>query len=203
SIAGFIMVSWAARAIGHSSPLNSLIRIAAPASAMAARPLPGDDLDQLVDSAVEVVVHHHVVGDGLADRLLLLSLAQARRHLVGGITPDLEPALLLLPRRGEYEDEQSVGEPAAHLLSAVDLDLEDDIGAGRGGGRGGAVVAAEEVGPLEEAASSDALLEGVAAGEDVGVVRLSGPLGSGGPRSAEPQGRVARLHPPHHPTFAH
>src|SRR5262245_39758079 len=77
SMAGFIIVSWAARAIRHSSPKNSLIRIAVATSGTVARPLRVDDLEQLVHGAVQGVVHHHVVGDRLADGLLVLGLAQA------------------------------------------------------------------------------------------------------------------------------
>jgi hypothetical protein len=63
-----------------------------------------------------------------------------------------------------------------HLLGPVDLDLEDDVGpVGRDRG-GRAVVAAQEVGPLEEASGGDALLEGLPSGEDVGVIRLAGAL---------------------------
>src|SRR5215216_6887007 len=90
SMAGFIIVSWAARAMGHSSPENSLMRLAAAGSAAAARPLGVDDLEQLVHGAFELVVDHPVVRDGLAEGLLVLGLAQARRHFVRGVTAHLE-----------------------------------------------------------------------------------------------------------------
>src|SRR3954447_3611681 len=159
-------------------------------SARPALALFGDDGDELVDRALQVVVHHDVVGDGLADGLFVLGLAQPLDDLVLGVTTAPQAPLLLLTRRRHHEDQQRLGMAVAHLLGAVDLDLEHHVLAGRRRRERRAVVRAEEVGPLEEARGADAGLEGGTVGEDVGIVRLTGALRSCRPRPGQPQRRV-------------
>src|SRR5436305_14575484 len=62
SMAGFIIVSWAARAMGHSSPENSLMRLAVAGPATAACPPGADDLGQRVHGSLRLVVHRPRVG---------------------------------------------------------------------------------------------------------------------------------------------
>ena len=114
-----------------------------------------DDGEQLLDRLLEVVVHDHLVGDGQPDRLLVEGLAHPLGHLVLGVAPAPQAALLLLAARREDEDQEGLRVLATDLLGPVDLDLEHHVGAGRGLGRGRAVVVAQEVGPLEEAAPGD------------------------------------------------
>ena len=79
--------------------------------------------------------------------------------LVGSVAAAAQAALLLLAGRREHEDQQRVGADRLDLPGAVDLDLQHDVGARRRLGRRRAVVVAEELGPLEEPAGGDALLE--------------------------------------------
>ena len=76
-----------------------------------------------------------------------------------GVAAAAQAPLLLVARRRQDEDQQRVGVQRLDLLGAVDLDLEHDVGARRRLGRRRAVVVAEELGPLEEAAVGDAPLE--------------------------------------------
>ena len=89
------------------------------------------------------------------DRLFVLGLAQPGEHLVARVAAAAEPTLLLLARRREHEDQDRLRVLLLDLLGAVELDLEHDVGRGRvveplRARR--AVVVAEELGPLEEAA---------------------------------------------------
>ena len=68
-----------------------------------------DDGQHLLDGLLEVVVDHHMVGQCHADGLLVLGLAQALRHLGVRVPPAHEPALLLLARRRQHEDQDGVG----------------------------------------------------------------------------------------------
>ncbi len=71
----------------------------------------------------------------------------------------------------------------AHLLSAVDLDLEHDVDPRRGVEGRGAHVVAEELRPFEEPARRDALLEGLPCREHVRVVGLADALGAASSKS--------------------
>ena len=153
-----------------------------------------DDRQHLVDGAVEVIVDHDVVGLGDPHRLLVLGLAQPGEDLVVGVAAAAQPAFLLVARRREHEDQDCVRNLALHLLGAVELDLEHDVGrvglAQLGRARR-AVVIAEELGPLEEPALTFVALERLGGREDVGVRSLARTLRAGGPGPAQPQRRVA------------
>ena len=78
------------------------------------------------------------------------------------VTPQAKTPLLLVARRRQDEDQDRAGMAMLHLLGPVDLDLEHQIGVDLGVeelpvGYGRAVVVAEELGPLEEAAGLDSL----------------------------------------------
>ena len=90
-------------------------------------PVAVDDLDQLADGAIELIVDHDVVGHRQPDRLLFDRLAQALLDLVLGVAALAQPALLLLPRRREDEDQDCVDALALDLGRAVDLDLQHHV----------------------------------------------------------------------------
>src|SRR6478735_7917647 len=175
SIGGLIIVSWSMAIVPDSLPAAGRF----------------DDRQHLVDGRVEIVVDHHPVGEFTPDRLFHLGLLQARQHLVVGVATPTQPSFLFVARRREHEDQQGVGIQALHLLGTVDLDLEDDVERVAGFRGRTAVVVAEELGPLEKSALLDPALEAGRVGEDVGVVRLGRALFASGPRTAEPQVRVA------------
>ena len=113
----------------------------------------------LVDRRVEVVVDDDVVGQARPIGSSISAFFSRCEHLVAGVTPPSQPAFLFLARRRDDEEQQGVGMQPLHLLGAVDLDLEHDVLVAVGRWRGAAVVVAEELGPLQEPALGDALLE--------------------------------------------
>ena len=113
-----------------------------------------DDRQHLVDGAVELVVDDHVVGLLDPDRLLLLGLAQPGEHLVAGIAPSTQAPFLLLREGGSTKISTASGycfftcwAPSSSISSTMS-------GAVGSSSRWawGAVVVAEELGPLEEPA---------------------------------------------------
>src|SRR5690606_17264939 len=121
SIGGFIIVSWLSaidqllasgpRAWGSGRRIDSgwILPVSGRVGTGRQRPLVGDDRQHLVDGALQVVVHDHVVGLGLADRLFELGLAEPGEHLVAGVAAAAQPALLLLSGGREHEDQDRFG----------------------------------------------------------------------------------------------
>src|ERR671913_149522 len=94
---------------------------------------------------------------------LNLESTRSSSSSIGGVIIPLGGPFLLGPAGREHEDQAGVGPDGLDLAGAVDLDLEhDDVGARAGLGRRRAVVVAQEVGPLEEAAGGDARFERLA-----------------------------------------
>ncbi|CAB5011044.1 unannotated protein [freshwater metagenome] len=56
-----------------------------------------DDLHHLADSALQIVVDDHMVGDRHSNRFLVERLLQALANLVLGVAAATQPAFLLLP----------------------------------------------------------------------------------------------------------
>src|SRR5437868_9198406 len=88
-----------------------------------------DDLSDLGHGALDVVVGHHVLVLVHVPHLALGDLS-ARGHVLPRLAAALLlPVLELLFRRGDDEDEQGVGHQAAHLLRALDVDLQQHVAA--------------------------------------------------------------------------
>src|SRR5690606_29966091 len=108
SIGGFIIVSWLSaidqllasgpdgRARGRRIDSGWILPLSGRVGTGCQRPLVGDDRQHLVDRALQVVVHDHVVGFGLADRLFELGLAEPGEHLVARVAAATQATLLLL-----------------------------------------------------------------------------------------------------------
>ena len=71
--------------------------------------------------------------------------------------------------------------PLFYLAGSLEVDLEDDVLAGRGVGQRCAVEMAEELRPFEKPVSGDLLLELGSIDEGVRVVRFAGALRTRGP----------------------
>jgi hypothetical protein len=94
---------------------------------------------------------------------------------------------LHLERGRDQQDHGGVGSPVHHLAGADHVDLEQDVAAGWRIREWRAVQVPQKLGPLEEAATTDVLLEGVAGHEDVGILGLGRALGAGRPRPTQPE----------------
>jgi hypothetical protein len=93
----------------------------------------------------------------------------------------------------EQEDDGGVGPAGQDLLGALDVDLEEDVGAGRRVGDRRALEVIEEGRPLEEPACFDGGLEGGAVDEDVGAaLSFTGTRCARRPTAAQPDAGVTR-----------
>ena len=146
----------------------------------------------LVDVVVEVVVDHDVSARPRPIGSSTSAFCSRASDLVVRVAAPAQARSCSSRDGGSTKISIASGYCCLHLLGAVDLDLEHDVARRRAAsGVGRAVVVAEELGPLEEAAVVDALFERRRVGEDVGVVRLGRALLAGGPRPAQPQRGIA------------
>jgi hypothetical protein len=136
-----------------------------------------DDAEHLGDGVVEAVVHDDVVGELKTDRFLGLGLVQAGVDSVLMVAAFTQPSLLLGARRRQDEDQDGILLQSFDLLGTVDLDLQDDVGAGSRLGKWTAV----EV--PQEPARFDSGPKTLRRHEDVGVLGLTGAARPGRPRT--------------------
>src|SRR5215471_3170984 len=86
-----------------------------------------NEVEDLVDRAVDVVVGDHVVVLRRLRHLLLSDApprSKVRRRLASALLPS---SFELLIRRRDDEDENRVRNQAPHLVGALHIDLQDDV----------------------------------------------------------------------------
>jgi hypothetical protein len=146
---------------------------------------------QLRHSPVNVVVHDHERRQCAADALFFRSEHQAARHLSLVVTSPPKALLLHFGRGWQKQYYERVRVHRADLSGALEVDLQDDVTTRRRIWNWRAVQITEELRPLEESTCRDLLFEAIAVDECVGVRCLAGASGPRGPRTTEPQLRIA------------
>src|SRR5437899_1632857 len=90
-----------------------------------------DDLEHFPHRALEIVVDHHVVEVGSQGHLVLGDALPRRALSCVLAVPFRTPPEELVHRGRREEDPQRIGRTLADLLRSLDVDLEDDVTAGR------------------------------------------------------------------------
>lgn len=143
--------------------------------------------EQLGDHPIEIVVHHLIVTELLESSDLLGAGGHPALHRLLIVTTPAQARTLGLHARGDQEHDDGVGALRPDLLSALAVDLEQEIAAWRSIGHRRPVLLAEELRVLQEFPGSHRSVELLPVHEHVRVGPLAWARRPRGPRAAEPQ----------------